>query len=165
MALPLLLIPYAALAMWYGPVYGGVRGLVPIRMRAIAAAVLLFIINILGAVAGPSVFGWFNDLMTNRNLGGPGLDVEVCKAADGAAKAACAVASAHGIKTTAYISTAVIPLAMLCFWLSRWTVKKDFERAETMPAAVMPPNRIAFYLAVIGAWCDGFIANASTMLL
>jgi MFS family permease len=127
LALPLLLIPYAALAMWYGPVYGGVQGLVPVRMRAIAAAVLLFIINILGAVAGPSVFGWFNDLMTNRYLGGTGLDVEACKTALGAAKASCAAASAHGIKTTMYLSTIMIAPAVLGFWASRWTIRQDME--------------------------------------
>jgi MFS family permease len=127
LAFPLLLIPYAALAMWYGPVYGGVQGLVPIRMRAIAAAVMLFTINIMGAVAGPSVFGWVNDLITNRNLVGTGLDVEVCKHAAGAAKATCAAASAHAIKTTMYLSTIMIAPAVLCFFASRWTIRQDME--------------------------------------
>jgi MFS family permease len=127
LALGLMLIPYAALAMWYGPVYGGVQGLVPVRMRAIAAAVLLFIINILGAVAGPSVFGWVNDLMTNRYLAGTGLEVEVCKHAAGAAKATCAAASAHGIKASMYLSTIMIAPAVICFWASRWTIRQDME--------------------------------------
>jgi MFS family permease len=119
-ALGLMVIPYAALAMWYGPVYGGVQGLVPVRMRAIAAAVLLFIINVIGAVGGPSIFGWVNDLIT-------GLDVQACKVAAGIGKATCAAASAHAIKTTMYLSTAILAPAVISFWASRWTIGKDME--------------------------------------
>jgi MFS family permease len=163
LAFLLLLIPNIGVGAWWGPVYGGVQGLVPPAMRAISAAILLFMINMIGLLGGPTSFGLLTTYMTTHYLAGTGFDAHSCTTAIGAAKATCAVAAAHGIKTTAYISTAVIPLAMLCFWLSRWTVKKDFERAETMPTAVMAANRIAFYLAVIGAWCGGFIANASAM--
>jgi hypothetical protein len=125
LALPLMVIPYAALAMWYGPVYSGVQGLVPVRMRAVAAAVLLFVINIIGMGGGPWGFGVLNDIMTNRYLSGTGLDVQACKTAVDAAKTACAAASAHGIRTTMYISTIVIAPAIFCFWASRWSIRKD----------------------------------------
>ena len=159
----LLLIPNVGVGAWWGPVYGGVQSLVPQAMRAMSAAILLFVINMIGLGGGPTAFGIVTTQMTSHYLAGSGLDAQACTHAVDAAKAACAVAAAHGIKTTAYISTAVIPLAMLCFFLSRWTLKKDFERAETMPPEPMPAGRLAFYMAVTGALPGGFIANASQM--
>jgi hypothetical protein len=39
------------------------QGLVPLRMRAVAAAVLLFILNIIGLGAGPQMVGVVSDLL------------------------------------------------------------------------------------------------------
>src|SRR5207244_691873 len=125
LALVLLLIPNITVGAWWGPVYGGVQNLAPPAMRALSAAVLLFAINMIGLGGGPTAFGMVTDLMTNRNLAAGGLDVQACKMALGAAKVTCAAASAHGIKTTVYLSTAIIPFAMLCFFLSRGTIKQD----------------------------------------
>lgn len=127
LALVLLLIPNVAVASWWGPVYGGVQGLVPPVMRAVAAAILLFVINIIGLGGGPTIFGMVSDAYTNANLAGTGLDVEACKTAVDAAKASCAAASAAGIKTTMYVSTAVVALSMICFFMSRRTIGKDME--------------------------------------
>jgi predicted MFS family arabinose efflux permease len=127
LALVLLLIPNIAVASWWGPVYGGVQGLVPPAMRAVSAAVLLFVINIIGLGGGPTIFGMVSDAYTNANLAGTGLDVQACKTAVDAAKASCAAASAAGVKTTMYVSTAVIALAMLCFYMSRRTIGRDME--------------------------------------
>jgi hypothetical protein len=159
----LLLIPNVGVGAWWGPVYGGVQGLVPPAMRAMSAAILLFVINMIGLGGGPTTFGIVTTAMTNHYLAGSGLDAHACTTALGAAKATCAVAAAHGIKTTAYLSTGVIPLAMLCFFASRWTIKTDFERAERMAAGPMPAGRLAFYMAIAGALPGGFIANASVM--
>ena len=38
-----------------------------------------------------------------------------------------AVASAHAIKTTMYLSTAILAPAVVAFWASRWTIRKDME--------------------------------------
>lgn len=127
LALVLLLIPNVAVAAWWGPVYGGVQGLVPPAMRAMSAAVLLFVINIIGLGGGPTLFGMVSDAYANANLAGSGLDVQACKAAAGAAKATCAAASAAAIKSTMYVSTSVIALAMLSFFLSRRTIGRDME--------------------------------------
>jgi hypothetical protein len=159
----LLLIPNIGVGAWWGPVYGGVQGLVPPAMRALSAAVLLFVINMIGLGGGPTTFGIVTTQMTTHYLAGSGLDAAACTTAVGAAKASCAVAAAHGIKTTAYLSTAVIPLAMLCFFLSRFTIARDFERAETLPDRQMPVSRLCAYMAVAGAIPGGFLGNASRM--
>jgi predicted MFS family arabinose efflux permease len=162
LALPLMLIPNIAVGAWWGPVYGGVQGLVPVAMRAMAAAVLLFVINIIGLGFGPTTFGVVSDMMTNHYLAGAGLDVGACKAAVGEAKAACAAASAHGIKTTVYLSTAILPFAMLCFFVSRFTLQRDLDRAE-----VVAPNvsfgRAAAWM-ILGCGITGLpLGNAAAM--
>jgi predicted MFS family arabinose efflux permease len=163
LALTLLLIPNIGVGAWWGPVYGGVQGLVPPAMRALSAAVLLFVINMIGLGGGPTAFGMVTDLMTNHYLAGSHLDIQACKTAVDAAKATCAAASAHGIKTTVYLSTAVIPFAMLCFFLSRGTIEKDVANAEVLPAKPMSTGRLSFYLFVAGALPGLALANASSM--
>jgi predicted MFS family arabinose efflux permease len=162
-ALTLLLIPNIAVGAWWGPVYGGVQTMVPPAMRAIAAAVLLFVINIIGLGGGPTTFGVVTDLMTNRYLAGTGLDVQACKAAAGAVKATCAAASAHGIKTTVYLSTAILPFAMLCFFLSRFTIRRDVENAFTVPSRPTPVARLCAWFFLAGAMPGAALANASVM--
>ncbi len=162
-ALTLLLIPNIAVGAWWGPVYGGVQTMAPPAMRALAAAVLLFAINIIGLGGGPTTFGIVTDMMTNRNLAGSGLDTEACRTAIDAAKATCAAASAKGIKTTVYLSTAIIPLAMLCFFLSRFTIAKDVARAREVPTEPIPTARLAAYFFVAGAMPGAALGNASVM--
>jgi predicted MFS family arabinose efflux permease len=163
LALILLLIPGIAVGAWWGPVYGGVQTMVPPAMRALSAAVLLFAINMIGLGGGPTAFGMTTDAMTNHYLAGTGFDVETCRTAVDAAKATCAAASAHGIKITVYLSTAIIPLAMLCFFLSRATIVRDAANALALPAKAMSTRRLAAYLCVAGAIPGAFLANASSM--
>jgi hypothetical protein len=163
-ALSVLVITNVPVGAWWGPAYGGVQNMVPPAMRALSAAILLFVINMIGLGGGPSSFGIVTDLMTNRYLAGTGLDVIACKTAVGAAKAACAAASAHGIKTTVYLSTAIIPLAALCFLASRWTILADMARAQTLPTAPMSTAKLCAYFFAGGALPGAFLANASAML-
>jgi predicted MFS family arabinose efflux permease len=162
-ALIVLLIPNIGVGAWWGPVYGSVQTMVPPAMRALSAAVLLFVINMIGLGGGPTAFGITTDLMTNRYLEGTGLDITACKAAVGAAKATCAAASAHGIKTTVYLSTAIIPLAMLCFFASRWTIVADMKKGDHLPDRPMSTAKLAAYFFVGGAIPGAFLANASVM--
>lgn len=60
-ALVLLFIPTLLNSLYYGPVYSSVQGLVPIRSRAMAAAVLLFFQNLIGLGFGPLLFGMLSD--------------------------------------------------------------------------------------------------------
>jgi len=49
-------------ALYLGPIFSLTQGLVKLRMRALAAAVLLFIINIIGLGLGPLAIGAASDL-------------------------------------------------------------------------------------------------------
>jgi len=61
-------------AVYLGPVFSLTQGLVKLRMRALAAAVLLFIINLVGCGLGPACVGTLNDLLVSIEHG-PGTEV------------------------------------------------------------------------------------------
>jgi MFS family permease len=51
-------------AMWLGPVFATTQTLVRPDMRALAAAILLFVVNLIGLGIGPQAVGVMNDLLT-----------------------------------------------------------------------------------------------------
>jgi predicted MFS family arabinose efflux permease len=53
-------------AMWSGPTYAIVQGLSKLRMRAMAAAILIFVLNLFGMGLGPQIVGVLNDLLHAR---------------------------------------------------------------------------------------------------
>lgn len=58
----LLALPVFVGAIWYGPVFASAQSLVHPRTRATAAAVLLFVINLVGLGLGPLLVGTFSDI-------------------------------------------------------------------------------------------------------
>jgi MFS family permease len=63
----LCFIPFYTLAaMYVGPMLSMVQGLVKLRMRATASAILLFILNMVGLGAGPLLVGFLNDQLDAR---------------------------------------------------------------------------------------------------
>ncbi len=62
-ALALLFLPTLFNSFYYGPTYSAAQGLVPLRARAIAAAVVLFFQNLIGLGLGPLFFGMLSDLL------------------------------------------------------------------------------------------------------
>lgn len=57
------LVPTMCGAAYLAPSYAMVQSLVPLRMRAQAAAMLLFTLNIIGFGLGPLLVGWESDLL------------------------------------------------------------------------------------------------------
>ena len=66
----LALLCYAPIAFlsatWSAPTYAVAQGLVPLRMRAMASAVLLFLLNLIGLGLGPQFVGILNDMLDSR---------------------------------------------------------------------------------------------------
>lgn len=62
-ALLLLVVPTICNSLYYGPTYSAAQGLVPVRARAIAAAMVLFFQNLIGLGLGPLFFGMLSDLL------------------------------------------------------------------------------------------------------
>jgi predicted MFS family arabinose efflux permease len=53
-------------AMWLGPVFATTQTLVRPEMRALASALLLFVINLIGLGLGPQAVGVLNDVLSGR---------------------------------------------------------------------------------------------------
>ena len=102
-ALLLFMIPTFLGSIWYGPVYGNVQGLVHPRTRATAAAILLFIINIVGLGLGPLSVGIVSDLLASQ---------EGWTRGDGA-RWSLIIFGTFGL------------IAALLFWKARATIRQD----------------------------------------
>ncbi|MBI1330008.1 MAG: MFS transporter [Alphaproteobacteria bacterium] len=63
-ALTAAIVPSLVGAAYVGPAYAVTQRLVPLRMRATAVALLLFVLNVIGYGLGPPVIGYFADLLT-----------------------------------------------------------------------------------------------------
>jgi len=127
LAMVLLIVANIGVAIWYGPVYGGVPGLVPPAMRATTSAILLFIINMIGLGGGPTLFGMASDYLTNMHLAGTGLDIEACREVAGEAASTCARAAAVGLKDTIYYSTGMHIFSIAAFLGARMFIRGDME--------------------------------------
>lgn len=63
-------IPFYALgAMYVGPMFSMVQGLVELRMRATAVAILMLLVNIVGLGLGPLLVGFLNDWIFGSMFG------------------------------------------------------------------------------------------------
>jgi MFS family permease len=103
LAAAIVLIPTLLGSMWYGPLFGVVQNLVEPRMRAMAVAILFFIINLIGLGGGPTITGMLSDFFTTEF--GPALGLRY------ALMAVCG----FGI------------LAGMIVWCARFTLARDME--------------------------------------
>ncbi len=62
-SLLLLSLPVMLGNFYQGTTFAQTQGLAPVRMRAVAAAILLFILNFIGFVFGPPAVGFLSDLL------------------------------------------------------------------------------------------------------
>ena len=121
-SLLLLAIPGILGTLWYGPIYATAQGLAPPHMRATAAAILLFIINLIGLGLGPLAVGMLSDGIAGHLLTPAGLTVEACRTS---AAAACAPALAGGVKWALIASCAMVIPSCALSWLARKTIRQD----------------------------------------
>jgi MFS family permease len=60
-AIAILVVPSLLNSLWLGPSFGTIQNLAPTQMRALASAMLLFILNIIGLGFGPFLVGVLSD--------------------------------------------------------------------------------------------------------
>ena len=102
-----LALPQFLGASYLGPAYAATQGLVPLRMRATAAAILLFILNIIGLGLGPQWVGFLSDVLK------PSLGTDSLR--------------------WALMSTMITSLIGAYFyWQSSRTLRQDMERAAAL---------------------------------
>jgi MFS family permease len=100
-SMALLVAPMLLNAVWYGPVFASVQGLVQPRTRATAAAVLLFVLNLIGLGLGPLTLGAVSDYLA-QSMG-----------------------AAQGVRWALISSGVVNVLAALLFWLGSRRLKEE----------------------------------------
>jgi MFS family permease len=89
--------------LWYGPVYATAQSIVPPHMRATAAAILLFIINLIGLGLGPLAVGILSTVLaTSWDFG-----------------------EAEGIRWALIVSTLPNVIAFWLFWRARKTIRDE----------------------------------------
>jgi predicted MFS family arabinose efflux permease len=103
-ALAAAIIPTAAGAAYVSPAYAVTLRLVPLRMRAQAAAILLFILNIIGYGLGPAGVGALSDAL-RPSLG------------------------SDSIRWAMLATSITWILAGICFWRASRTVVADVQRS------------------------------------
>jgi MFS family permease len=99
----LLALPAILGSLWYGPVYATAQSIVEPRMRATTAAVLLFIINLVGLGLGPLFVGILSDVFA-----GP-----------------MAMGEAEGLRWALIWSMAFNLIAFALFWMARKTIREE----------------------------------------
>jgi len=102
-AMILLVVPTVLNTLWYGPVYATVQGLVRPETRATAAAIILFIINLIGLGLGPLGIGVISDLLQQ----GMGMSI------------------GEGLRWSLIIFYIIGASAFVLFWLARRTIREE----------------------------------------
>ncbi|WP_293677376.1 MFS transporter [uncultured Phenylobacterium sp.] len=103
LGLSMLAINAFLATLWYGPVYATGQSVAPPHMRATAAAILLFIVNLIGLGLGPLAVGILSDWL-NTGLG---------------------LGSAEGVRWALIISALFGVVAFGCFWAARKTIREE----------------------------------------
>ena len=105
LALGLGVLPAILGSMWYGPVYGSVQSMTPPHMRAMAASIILFVINFMGLVLGAVCIGALSDLLNHG----------------------CHLGPADGVRWAMILSTIGGLVSVWLFWTAGKTIRDDIE--------------------------------------
>jgi len=97
------LIPTLLNTLWYGPAYAASQSLVSPRTRATAAAITLFVANLVGLGCGPLFVGALSDI-----LSGP-----------------FGLGSAEGVKYALLIGSLGLLVAAALFWNARNHIREE----------------------------------------
>lgn len=100
-------------AIWYGPVFATVQGLVLPEQRATAAAVHLFVINLVGLGLGPLAFGGLSDLL-NSGWALGALHME-------------GLGPREGLRVALLMGSGLAFLALAAFWRAGRTIRNELE--------------------------------------
>jgi MFS family permease len=103
LALGLIAVTNFVGTLWYGPIYASAQGMVPPRMRAMSASLMIFVINFLGLVMGALCLGALSDLLNKGFHLGP----------------------AEGVRWALIISVIGGLASAVLFWLARKNVRED----------------------------------------
>ncbi len=114
--------------LYLGPTYAAVQTLAGPRMRATASALVLLTVNLVGLGIGPPLVGWLSDHFARRQFGGD-LDA-LCLGGEAPLQAACAAASADGLRIAIMITVAIFAWGAVHYLLAARHIRADLARPE-----------------------------------
>jgi len=126
----------AAIHYFYlGSQYTIGQGVVSMRSRASAIAILLLLVALIGNGLGPQIVGWLSDMFMSMQLAGQGMEGvltnDMCRARDLVAtlpqvqQDACRVAYGEGLRLSMAATALIFIPAGVLFLLSALTYRKD----------------------------------------
>ena len=101
-----LVIPSITSNFYLAPVLSQTQSLVSLRMRSVASAIMLLVINVIGLAIGPPVTGLISDILE------PGFGQESMR------------------YSLLIVSTVLLPLAAWCYWQAGQSIEEDLARAQ-----------------------------------
>jgi hypothetical protein len=111
------------------------QGVVSMRSRASAIAILLLAIALIGNGLGPQIVGWLSDMFMNMQLAaldaGGALTTDICRAREAVAQlpeaqqAICRTAYGEGLRQSMAATALIFVPAAAFFLMSAMTLKKD----------------------------------------
>jgi MFS family permease len=108
LSLALYIVPAFMVNLYTGPTFGMTQSLAPLAMRAAASALLLFIINIIGLVFGPTTVGFLSDILQNS----------------------WQMTDVQALRTALLLTNFVYIISMTNYWLASRHLKNDLARSE-----------------------------------
>lgn len=122
MALALIWVPGVLNSLWYGPAFATVQKVVPPTQRAMAVAITLFVINMVGLGIGPLFAGILSDTLRNMLFDGTTLGLTnfataCAKDAVTTTSAACTIARQEGLRLSLIIACHLGLISAAFFWL------------------------------------------------
>ncbi|WP_235976614.1 spinster family MFS transporter [Sandaracinobacteroides hominis] len=103
LAIVLMAVPPLLNALWYGPAYAAVQGLVEPHTRATAVAIMLFAVNLIGLGLGPLIVGAVSDLFA-----GP-----------------LGMGAAQGVRWSLALFSLFGIVASILFWMARSSIREE----------------------------------------
>lgn len=123
-----LILPSVLSYFYLGPTFGMTQSIAPVRMRAMAVAILFLVLNLIGLAAGPTITGWMSDVFAVGAFEAEEGYRAVCQAAGGPAEAvkeACAAAKLSGIRVAMMAQAVVYAMGALCYVGAAFTLRRD----------------------------------------
>jgi MFS family permease len=104
--LALMVLPTVSSNVYLAPVLSQTQSLVSLRMRSVASAIVLLIINVIGLAFGPPVTGFISDLL-QQPLGDDSMRYALL-----------------------IVSTLLLPVAAWCYYQAGRSIEPDLARAN-----------------------------------
>jgi len=109
------------------------QGVVSAQTRAVATAVMMFVLNLLGYGLGPLFIGWLSDAIFTAQVAGLGAADLTRAACEGAARVAlepalaqvCAVAHPQSLQRAMLVTASIYAVSGVLFLLTARTLKAD----------------------------------------